>query len=138
MHASPPTRTTATKKADAADISLKVNECYSTTMAMELNECYATMETQIESVQNDIPLKANECYATNNAMTMELNESYVATASDIPLEANECYRTAATDGTTTIPVRFNECYGAVPALDAAQLDNVPETDKYDYVVPNLS
>ena len=66
---------------------------------------------------------------------MELNECYAATTSDIPLEANECYSTAATDGTTTIPVRYNECYGVAPPTDAAHLNNVPETDKYDYVVP---
>ena len=65
---------------------------------------------------------------------MEQNKCYAATTSDIHLEANECYGTAATDGTTTIPVRSNECYNVAPATDAAQLDNVPEADEYDYVL----
>ena len=74
-----PTQITATKKEDASDISLKVNECYSNT----LNECYAAMDTQIESA-NGISLKANECYSTN-VIAMEQNECYAATTAVISL-----------------------------------------------------
>ena len=76
----------------------------------------------------DISLKTNECYSTNTV-------AIKVTTNDIFLEANECYGiTAATDETTTIPVRSNECHGVAPATDAAQLDNTRETDEYDYVL----
>ena len=71
---------------------------------------------------------------STDVIEMKQNECYASTTSDIPLEANKRYGVAATDGTTTIQDRSSKRYGVAPATDAAQLDNAPETDEYDYVL----
>ena len=124
------TQTTPPKSVNAADISLKANERYSTTLRVK--KC-------ISSPASGIPLKANECCntaATDGTTTIPVtsNECYV-TASDISLETqtlgnletNECHGIVATDGIT---MKSNVCYKRV---GAAQLDSDAETEEYDYI-----
>ena len=65
-------QTAVTGSTNAADISLKTNECYSTNaVAMKYHH----------AMTSDIPLEANECYGT----------AATDGTTTIPVRSNECY-----------------------------------------------
>ena len=123
----------------ATDISLEVNESYSTNiMPMKANECYGTaadipLEVN-ESYGTKMPIKAHECAADN--ITLEVNDSY---STNMPIKTNECYGITVADAkSNTIPLSPSQCHSCsasernADAVYAQVQEGIK--DEYDYVI----